>query len=102
MASKQVVKVIRAEIERAAGVLGLPRQVSPAPVYRECFSIQDGLKKTKALFRPGKEHDRFLALADLFLLMDDARTLEKRIAALESDLIYRSRRVRKLVAKAAA
>jgi hypothetical protein len=94
--------VVQREIEAAAVALGLPRRVSPRRVERECFALQKRLNETKTMFKPGKEYDRFLALANLFLLMDLAGGLESTIEALQSDLVKRSKHVRELAAKAAA
>lgn len=96
MQSNRAMNKVHREIELAAVMLGFPRRVSCAQVERECFSLHQRLKKKEPVL------DRFVAVANLFLLMDLARTLDSRIAALQSDLVERSGRVRELVAKVAA
>jgi hypothetical protein len=93
---------IQREIEAAAIALGFPKQVSYRQVERECFQLHARLRRSKAIVNPGPERDRWLAMANLLMLMELSRTLDSRIAALRSDLIERSKRVRELVAKAAA
>jgi hypothetical protein len=93
---------IQREIETAAIALGLPRKVSYRKVERESFQLHARLKRSKAILKPGSERDRWLAMANLLMLMELSGTLENRIAALRSDLIERSNRLREFVAKAAA
>jgi hypothetical protein len=95
-------KQVQREIEAASIALGFPRKVSCRQVERECFQLQARLRRSKAILKPGLKRDRWLAIANLLMLMELSRTLDGRIAALRSDVTERSERLRELVAKAAA
>lgn len=94
MQSSKAMKRVEKEIEAAAVALGFPRRVSPERVEREAVVVQRK-NTTRALLKPSRERDRFLALTNLFLLMDQARELP-------DELLERGKLVRKLVGKVAA
>lgn len=90
--SKVNMKRVEKEIEAAAVALGFPQRVSPERVESEAAALQ---RKNGGKTVVGSARDRYLALANLFLLVDETRNMPAK-------LLERSQLVRALVAKAVA